>query len=166
MKEGNRMALMVNGKKVLGYAIGGNEFYSLDKLKVSVSLKCYYNSSPYRVSVSQDQPLNPGSAFTLRDLRDKGEKIRLIVTFRNKYDDSASSLDSGTIDLSKPDSNGHFNFTFQGVNNDASTNDASTNAYCSFDPSDSRFIVYSDAFGGIYSDVTYDSGHMQVLYLD
>lgn len=25
------MTLMVNGKKVLGYAIGGNEFYSLDK---------------------------------------------------------------------------------------------------------------------------------------
>ena len=31
MKEGNRMTLMINGKKVLGYAIGGNEFHSLDK---------------------------------------------------------------------------------------------------------------------------------------
>ncbi|WFD52915.1 CS domain-containing protein [Lactobacillus phage CV244] len=153
------MALMVNGKKVLGYAIGGNEFYSLDKLKVSVSLKCDFNSflvnSLYSVSVSLDQPLSPGSAFTLRDLRDKGEKIRLIVTFHNTNDRTAAVLlESDTIDLSKPDSNGNFNFNFQGGN-----------TYYSFDSSDSKFRVYSDAFS-MYSGSDYDSGYMQVLYLD
>lgn len=162
------MVLMVNGKKVLGYALGGNEFYSLDnsldKLRVSGALRCYYSSSPYGVNVGLDKSLSPDSKLTLRDLIHKGEKIRLIVTFHGRNWDPAYSFNSGTIDLSKPDSNGHFNFKFQGANKISVID-----AYCSFDrslyPDDSTFEVYSDAFS-VYSDSDYDSGNMQVLYSD
>lgn len=158
------MVLMVNGKKVLGYALGGNEFYSLDnsldKLRVTGSLKCRYSESPYRVSVDLDTRLSPDSTLTLGDLRDKGEKIRLIVSFHKNNWDPVSSLNSGTIDLSKPDSHGNFNFDFQGANKISLTA-----AYCSFDPGDNKFEVYSDAFS-VYSDSDYDPGNMQVLYSD
>lgn len=153
------MTLMVNGKKVLGYAIGGNEFYSLDKFKVSVSIMCdfFSNFYPNQVSIRQDQPLSPGSAFTLKYLRDKGEKIKLILTFNNHNDGTASVLESGTIDLSKPDSNGHFNIKW-------ANNDTSTNSYCYFHPKYIDFIVYSDAFS-LYSLGNYTC-YMQILYLD
>lgn len=52
MKEGNRMALMVNGKKVLGYAIGGNEFYSLDKNadgSINIGGQNYLNENKMRI---------------------------------------------------------------------------------------------------------------------
>lgn len=60
------MVLMVNGKKVLGYALGGNEFYSLDNsldnLRVSVSLACSYQSDS-SLSVPLDKSLSPDSAI-------------------------------------------------------------------------------------------------------
>lgn len=154
------MVLMVNGKKVLGYALGGNEFYSLDSLRVSVLLRCRYSSSPYSVSVPLNESLSPDSTLTLRDLIHKGEKIRLIVTFHPYYWGPMSSFNSGTIDLSKPDSHGNFNFDFQGANKISLTA-----AYCSSNPSDNKFEVYSDAFS-VYSDTDHDGCFMQVLYSD
>lgn len=157
------MVLMVNGKKVLGYALGGNEFYSLDNsldnLRVSVSLECSYRSES-SLRVPLDPRLSPDSTLTLGDLRDKGEKIRLIVSFHKDNWDPVSSLNSGTIDFSKPDSKGHFNFKFQGVNNFPVID-----AYCFFSPSDNKFEVYSDAFNA-YSGSDYDPGNIQVLYSD
>lgn len=159
------MVLMVNGKKVLGYALGGNEFYSLDNLRVTGSLRCEYSSDPYSVSVDLDTRLSPDSTLTLRDLIHKGEKIRLIVTFHGHNWDPAYSFNSGMIDLSKPDSNGHFNFKFQGVNNTSVNNISVIDAYCSSNLSDNKFEVYCDAFSA-YSSLDYDSGNMQVLYSD
>lgn len=44
------MALMVNGKKVLGYAIGGNEFYSLDKnADGSINIGGHLNENKMRI---------------------------------------------------------------------------------------------------------------------
>lgn len=46
------MALMVNGKKVLGYAIGGNEFYSLDKNadgSINIGGQNYLNENKMRI---------------------------------------------------------------------------------------------------------------------
>lgn len=162
------MVLMVNGKEVLGYALGGNEFYSLDnsldKLRVTGSLRCEYSSDPYSVSVDLDTRLSPDSTLTLRDLIHKGEKIRLIVTLITNRWDPASSFNSDTIDLSKPDSHGNFNFNFQGANKSSLTS-----SYCSFDRSldsdDNKFVVHSYAFS-VYSGSNYDGSFMQVLYSD
>lgn len=170
------MTLMVNGKKVVGYALGGTEFYSIGehadgsisfnghtyerKTKTSDSFECTYSSgdgtTPYSVSVSLNQSLSSGSALTIKDLINKGEKIKLIVTFNGNDSTPNFSLDSGMIDLSKPDSNGHFNF--QWLNGATSTN-----TYCCSDSS--TFTVYSDAISA-YSGANYDSGHMTIIYPD
>ena len=170
------MTLMVNGKKVVGYAIGGTEFYSIGehadgsisfnghtyewKTKTSDSFTCNWGASsdttPYSVSVSLNQMLSSGSALTVKDLINKRGKIRLTLTFHSNNDSSDSSLVSGIIDLSKPDSNGHFNF--QWLNGATSTN-----TYCYSDSSANKFKTYSDAISG-YSGSDYDSGHMKILY--
>lgn len=170
------MALAINGKKVVGYALGGNEFYSIDehadgtitynghtyiwKPKASSdSLTCtfhsYTTSNPYSVSTALNQKLSDNSALTLKDLIDKGEKIRLTVTFRNNSNGPSYSLSSGLIDLSKPDSKGHFNFQWIDYNN-------SSNTYCYPDSGANMFSVYSDAIGA-YSSTDYDNGHMVIL---
>lgn len=49
------MALMVNGKKVLGYAIGGNEFYSLDKNAdglINIGGQNYFNTNKMNIRVT------------------------------------------------------------------------------------------------------------------
>ena len=156
------MALMVNGKKVVGYALGGTEFYSIgEHAKASSMLSCDFHSSSdptsYSVSVDLSQSLSSDSVLTVKDLIDKGEKIRLILSFYNKSNPpSSSSLASGIVDLSKPDSNSHFNFHWI----DGAT---STNTYCCSDSS--TFTVYSDAIGAYFSG-DYDTGHMTILYSD
>lgn len=172
---------MVNGKEVVGYALGGTEFYSISenntdgsisfngqtyewKTKTSGSFACTYDSgfgsdtTPYGVSVDLNQSLSSDSALTLKDLINKKEKIRLTVVFHNTSDSSDSSLDSGIIDLSKPDSNGHFNFQWI----DGST---STNTYCYSDSIANKFRTCSDAISA-YSSSNYDSGHMTIIYPD
>ena len=88
------MTLMVNGKKVVGYALGGTEFYSISenadglisfkgqmyewKPKTSSdSFTCNYGSgdgtTPYSVSVSLNQMLSSGSALTVKDLINKNK---------------------------------------------------------------------------------------------
>ena len=172
------MTLMVNDKKVLGYALGGTEFYSIGenadgsisfngytyelKVKTSDSFTCTWGAisgtTPNSVSVDLNQSLSSGSALTLKDLINKGEKIKLTLTFHDNSSGYDSSLVSGIIDLSKPDSNGHFNF--QWLNGATSTN-----TYCSFNSSANKFSTYSDAFGS-YSSSDYDSGHMTIIYPD
>ena len=147
------MTLMVNGKKVVGYALGGTEFYSIGenadgsisfnghtyevKIKTSDSFTCTWSgisgTTPASVGVDPSQSLSSGSALTLKDLINKKEKIRLTVVFHDNSDSSDSSLDSGIIDLSKPDSNGHFNF--QWLNGATSTN-----TYCSFNSSVNKSV--------------------------
>lgn len=49
------MTLMINGKKVLGYAIGGNEFYSLDKNAdglINIGGQNYFNTNKMNIRVT------------------------------------------------------------------------------------------------------------------
>lgn len=167
------MALTINGKKVLGYALGDTEFYSIDKnsdgsisvngntyelkWKLSNSFACSWGvDPPYHVSISLNQKLSSGSDLTVKDLIDKGEQIRLTLTFHNMQTNHDSSLDSGIIDFSKPDSNGHFNFQWvEGT--------TSTNTYCCSDSG--QFITYSDALEA-YSSNYYNAGHIVIGYTD
>lgn len=172
------MALMVNGKKVVGYALGGNEFYSIDEnadgsitykgytyewkaTKKSDSFQCEYNwdtaTTPYSVSVDSSQRLSSDSILTVKDLINKGKIIKLIVTSDDTSNNTSSSLNSGIIDLSKPDSKGHFNFQW-------ANNDTSKNAYCSSDPSANVFSIYSNAINSMTPENDYVSFYMQILY--
>lgn len=166
------MALMTNGKEVVALALGGTEFYSMNENadgsisfngqtyaignKVS-SFACTFNISPaYNVRFDLNQKLGSDSDLTVKDLIDKGKKIRLILIFRHNSDFSNFALASGIVDLSKPDSNGHFNF--QWINGATSTN-----TYCCSDSG--QFITYSDALAA-YSSSDYDGGNMTILYSD
>lgn len=169
------MALMANGKKVIGYAMGGTEFYSIAENadgsisfngefyflfnKTSNSFQCTWSAgTPNSVSVDPSQSLSSDSDLTLKDLINKGKKIRLTVMFHNSAGNYDSSVVSGVIDLSKPDSNGHFNFQWlKGA--------TSTNTYCSFNSNANKFSTYSDAFSA-YSSTDYDTGHMTIIYSD
>lgn len=154
------MALMINGKKVVGYALGGTEFYSIGEnadYSISVkgrtyiwepeassdSLTCSFTSDTTTttpgVSVGLSQKLYDNSATTVKDLIDKGEIIKLIVTFHDTYTNTDYSSHSGIIDFSKPDSNGHFNFQWTDSN-------ISSNTYCYPDSGANTFSVYSDTY--------------------
>lgn len=61
------MALMVNGKKVLGYAIGGNEFYSLDKNAdglINIGGQNYFNTNKMNIRVTDSFDLGTLSSQT------------------------------------------------------------------------------------------------------
>ena len=173
------MGLAIDGNEVHGIARGGQAFVSLGntnadgsisfngytyelKMKTSDSFLCTWRgisgTTPASVGVDPSQSLSSGLPLTLQDLINKKEKIRLTVVFHDNSDYSDSSLDSGIIDLSKPDSNGHFNFQWlKGA--------TSTNTYCSFNSSANKFSTYSDAFRA-YTSSNYDPGHMTISYPD
>jgi hypothetical protein len=155
------MALTINGKKVLGYALGDTEFYSIDAINASDPLEFTYNTSttPYGVDVSLSQQLASTSTLTIKDLIDKGEKIRLILTFYNTSYKSYFSLASGIVDLSKPDSNGHFNFQWR---NGATQ----TNTYCCSVSSTSKFTIYSSTINTYPTNGYTTPSHMIIIYSD
>lgn len=168
--------LMKDGKEVVALAVGSAEFYPMNENadgsisfngqtyaignKVSSLFMCrfYTNSGtvPCNVGFELNQKLGSDSALTVKDLIDKRKKIRLILSFLHKPTSSYFTLASGIVDLSKPDSNGHFNF--QWVNGATSTN-----TYCCSDSD--LFRTYSDALGA-YSSSYYDAGNMTILYSD
>lgn len=164
--------LMKDGKEVVALAVGSAKFYPMNENadgsisfngqtyaigNKASSFVCNFKiDSGYHVSFDLNQKLGSDSGLTVKDLIDKREKIRLILIFRNKPTYSNFALASGIVDLSKPDSNGHFNF--QWINGATSTN-----TYCCSDSG--QFITYSDALGA-YSSSDYDAGNMTILYSD
>lgn len=164
--------LMKDGKEVVALAVGSAEFYPMNENadgsisfngqtyaignKASSFVCRFGDDSGYYVSFGLNQKLGSDSGLTVKDLIDKKEKIRLILVFNNKPTSSNVVLASGIVDLSKPDSNGHFNF--QWINGATSTN-----TYCC--SNSGKFNTYSDALGAYrYSD--YDAGNMTILYSD
>lgn len=152
--------LMKDGKEVVALALGDTEFYSIDAIHVSDPLEFTYNTSttPYGVDVSLSQQLASNSTLTIKDLIDKGEKIRLILTFYNTSYKSYVSLASGIVDLSKPDSNGHFNFQWRNWT-------TPTNTYCCSISSTSKFTIYSSAIN-TYPTSGYTPNNMIIIYSD
>ena len=158
------MALMINGKEVSALALGNNEFYSMTengddsisfkghtfiwKPKASSSpLMCFLDSSttPYRVHTDLSNKLKDYSSLTVKDLINKGEMIELTVTFDNTSAGTSYISNSGIIDLSKPDSKGHFNFRWI-------DRKISSNTYCYPDSGANTFSVYSDLFSTFPND--------------
>lgn len=164
--------LMKDGKEVVALAVGSAEFYPMNENadgsisfngqayavgNKASSFVCSFDIHPsYNVSFGLNQKLGSDAALTVKDLIDKGKKIRLILSFLHVSASSYFALTSGIVDLSKPDSNGHFNF--QWVNGATSTN-----TYCCSDSD--QFRTYSDALGA-YSSSNYDAGTMTILYSD
>lgn len=165
--------LMKDGKKVAALAIGSAEFCQMNENadgsvsfngqtyaignKVSSLFRCYFNSDAgFSVGIDLTQKLGSDSALTAKDLIDKGEKIRLTVNFFNKQTSSYSSLTSGIVDLSRPDSDGHFNFQWINRSN-------STRTYCC--SASDQFRAYSAALDD-YSSTDYDAGTMIIIYSD
>lgn len=62
------MTLMINGKKVIGYAIGGNEFYSLDKNAdglINIGGQNYFNTNKMNIRFTDSFFLGTLSSQTL-----------------------------------------------------------------------------------------------------
>ena len=165
------MTLMANGKKVDALALGGVEFYPMNENKASNLIACSYavenTTGKHFYSIALSQKLRDDSTITIKDLIDKGERIRLILTVSNGEDnfyDFSKLLVSNTVDLSKPDSNGHFNFQW-------ADNNVSTNTYCcstssiitTGGPQNNVFTIWSDALNDFNHDYTIK---IEILYSD
>lgn len=182
MKEDNKMTtLMKDGKEVVALAAGGVEFYPMNKnadgsisfngqtYVIGNKLYCDFVPSFYPeqgtgrkfLYTNLSNKLNSDSSLTVQGLIDKGEKIRLVCII------GSSVLASGIVDLSKPDSKGHFNFQWA----DGST---STNTYCCASSNiiwadnggscTDVFSVWSDAFDKL-AHPSYDS-ILEIFYSD
>lgn len=112
----------------------------------------------YDFFIASSTKLISDSTPTINDLINKGEKIRLVIVGEN-YDDKneinyIAILVSQTIDLSKPDSNGHFNFSW-------ADGDTSVYAYCWL--SNGNFLVTSDSLNEY---ANYQFLYLQIYYSD
>ena len=110
----------------------------------------------YDFFIDSSAKLSSDSTLTINDLINKGEKIRLVIVGENNdgKENSIAILVSQTIDLSKPDSNGHFNFSW-------ADSDIATHTYCWL--SNGNFLVTSDELD---TAANYQNWFIQIYYSD
>lgn len=143
MNENTDGSISFNGQT---YEIGdlGSSLYNVQK-----QIEAIKGKHEYYFSIALSTPLTSDPTPTVNDLTNKGEKIRLAI-IGTTNDGSIEILVSRTIDLSKPDSNGHFNFNWSDYD--------STYAYCWL--SNGNFLLMSDGID--YGE--YQNWFLQIYY--
>lgn len=150
MNENTDGSISFNGQT---YEIGnqGSEIFNLNEEADATEGK-------YDFFIASSTKLISDSTPTVNDLINKGEKIRLLILGVNDHGDDGGvviRLDvSQTIDLSKPDSNGHFNFSWADA-------DIATHTYCWL--SNGNFLVTSDDLNTV---ANYKNWFLQIYYSD
>ena len=150
MNENTDGSISFNGQT---YEIGnqGSDVFNLNEEADATEGK-------YDFFIASSTKLISDSTPTVNDLINKGEKIRLLILGVNDHGDDGGvviRLDvSQTIDLSKPDSNGHFNFSWA----DGGT---SIYAYCWL--SNGNFFLTSDLLNKY---AKYQFWYLQIYYSD